>query len=147
MNTHIWRYRDNQNNYPGYHLCADDEACVALLAWLRNPKKQTEFRLQPATQDVLNVPNNQGGLAACASCTQFKFQARTNVDSCHFLWSEESGRLSLECSHQQAELIIKGVEDILRGEGDYSIGAGKNQVLWFWWYPRRQPAKMIRQTK
>jgi hypothetical protein len=147
MNAHIWRYRDNQSNYPGYHLSADDGACVALLAWLHNPGKQTEFRLQPVTQEVLNVPNNQGGLAAYVSCTQFKLQNKTNVDPRYFLFSEKSGRLTLECSHQQGELIIKGVEDIMRGEGDYSIGTGQNQALWFWWYPRLQTAKMTKQTK
>jgi hypothetical protein len=147
MNTHIWRYQDNQRNYPGYHLCADEEACVALLAWLRNPKKKTGFQLQPVTQEVLNVPNNQGGLAAHVSCTQLKFQTRTNVDPRYFLFSEESGRLTLDCSQQQEKLVIKGVEDIMRGEGDYSIGTGKNQALWFWWYPRQQTAKMIKQTK
>jgi hypothetical protein len=93
------------------------------------------------------VPNNQGGLAANVSCTQLKFQTRTNADPRCFLFSEESGCLTLECSHQQEELIIKGVEEIVRGGGDYAIGAGKNQVLWFWRYPRRQTAKMKKQTK
>lgn len=138
MNTHIWRYKDNQRNYPGYHLSADAEGCRALLDWLRSRKARPEFRLKTATPEVLSVPNNQEGLAAYVSCTLLKLQVRQDVDRGHFVFSEVSGRLSLECSQQQVECIIKGVEDIQRGEGDYCIGAGSQQALWFWWYPHQR---------
>jgi len=72
-----------------------------------------------------------------------KLHVRPDVGRGHFLFSEVSGRLSLECSQQQVECIIKGVEDIKRGDGDYCIGGDDQQVLWFWWYseqPRSNPA-------
>jgi hypothetical protein len=136
MNTHIWRYRDDQRNYRGYHLSADSEGCAALLQWLRSSKGRTDFHLQPVTQAVIGVPNHQGDLSACESCNIFMLHIRPDAASGHFLVTEKSGRLSLECSPQQVERLIKGVEDIQRGEGDYRIGEGGNQVLWFWWYPR-----------
>jgi hypothetical protein len=138
MNAHIWRYKDNTRNYPGYHLTADAEGCASLLAWLRSPKSRSEFRLQPVTPEVLSVPNNQGGLAAYVGCTSLKLHVRSNIGRGHFVFSEVSGRLGLDCSQQQVECIIKGVEDIQRGEGDYCIGGDGQQVLWFWWYPEQR---------
>ncbi len=137
MNTHLWRYRDNQNNYPGYHLSADADGCTALLAWLRAPKGRTEFRLQPVTPEVLSVPNNQGGSAGYVACTLLKLHLKPDAADGHFLFSEMSSRLSIECSQRQVECIIKGVEDIQRGEGDYCIRGDDEHVLWFWWYPRK----------
>lgn len=114
MNTHIWRYKDNQRNYPGYHLSADAEGCSALLAWLRSSKERPEFRLQSITAEVLGVPNNRAGSAAYVGCSSFKLNVKTAFDSSHFLFSEVSGRLSLECSQQQLDYIVRGVEDIAR---------------------------------
>jgi hypothetical protein len=119
-------------------LTADAEGCASLLAWLRSPKSRSEFRLQPVTPEVLSVPNNQGGLAAYVGCTSLKLHVRSNIGRGHFVFSEVSGRLGLDCSQQQVECIIKGVEDIQRGEGDYCIGGDGQQVLWFWWYPEQR---------
>lgn len=138
MNTHIWRYKDNWRNYPGYHLSADAEGCAALLEWLRSPKTRPEFRLQPVTSEVLSVPNNQDGLTAYVASTLFKLLVRPDVGRGYFVFSEASGRLTLECSHQQVECIIGGVEDIVRGRGDYCIGGDDQHVLWFWWYPTQR---------
>jgi hypothetical protein len=117
-------------------MSADADGCAALLAWLRSPKERTEFRLQPVPRDVLSVPNNQGGSAAHVASTLFKLHVRPDAPRGHLLFSEVSGRLILECSQQQVECIIKGVEDIQRGKGDYCIGEDE-QVLWFWWYPQQ----------
>ena len=141
---HIWRYKENQRNYPGYHLSADAEGCLAMLDWLRSLKAKPEFRLKPATSEVLSVPNNQGGLAAYVSYTLLKLQVKQDADRGHFVFSEVSDCLSLECSQQQIECIIKGVEDIQRGEGDYCIGRGKQQLLWFWWYPHQESTRVLR---
>lgn len=118
MNTHIWRYRDNQRNYPGYHLTADAEGCVALLGWLRSRKAGSEFPLRPVTPEVLGVPNNRGGAAACVGCTTFKLHVKPDAARGHFVFSEISGRLSLECSQKQ-------VEDIVKGVGGYSARRGR----------------------
>jgi hypothetical protein len=143
MNTHIWRYRDNQRNYPGYHLSADADGCAALLAWLSSPKERPVFQLQPVTLEVLDVPNNQG--AAHVGCRLFKLHVRPDVARGHFLVSEASDQVSLECSQQQVECMIKGVEDIQRGEGDYCIGAEDQHVLWFWWYPHQRGSNQTAQ--
>lgn len=138
MNTHVWRYRDNQRNYPGYHLSADADGCVALLAWLRSPRARPEFRLQPVTPEVLSVPNSQAGYVGF---TFFKLHVRPDVARGHFQFSEVSDRLSLACSQQQVECIIKGVEGIVRDHGDYCIGGEDQHVLWFWWYLRQPTPK------
>lgn len=141
MNTHIWRYRDNRRNYPGDHMSADAEGCAALLTWLHSRRVRPEFRLQPVTAEVLRIPNNQGGSAAYAGCTALKLDVRPAVDPGHFLFSESGSHLGLECSQQQVECIIKGIEDIQQGEGDYCIGGDDQHVLWFWWYPPRYERK------
>jgi hypothetical protein len=138
MNTHVWRYLENQRNYPGYHLSADAEGCATLLEWLQNPKPRHEFRLQPITQEVLNVPNNQRGAAPYVGCSFLTLQVIPDVAEGHFLFSEASGRLTLECSQRQVERIIGGVNDIMQGRGDYCIGGADQQVLWFWWYPQQR---------
>lgn len=135
MNTHIWRYRDNRRNYPGYHLSADADGCAALLAWLRSTKPRPELRLQPVPPEVLSVPNNRDGAAAHVGCASFQLHVRPDAAHDHFLFSEVSGHLTLECSPQQVEHIIEGVEGIQRGEGDSCMGGEDQNVLWFWWYP------------
>ncbi len=138
MNTHIWRYEENQRNYPGYNLSADADGCAALLAGLRSLRKTAKFQLDPVTQQVLKVPNNRGGSASYLDFKSFKLEVRPDASSDHLHFSEELGSLSLECSPQQVELMIKGVEDIRRGEGDYCIQGSDRQALWFWWYPKGQ---------
>jgi hypothetical protein len=36
------------------------------------------------------------------------------------------------------ECIVRGVEDIVQGRGDYCIGGDDQHVLWFWWYPKQR---------
>jgi hypothetical protein len=135
MNAHIWRYQDNRRNYPGYHLSADFDGCDALLRWLRRMDNGLEFRLKPVTPEVLGIPNNQHGSAKAISCALFKIKVETNLAKDHLLFSEISGRLTLECSQLQAERVIQGIEDMAKGRGDYSVGEIDPHILWFWWHP------------
>jgi len=141
MSAHIWRYQENQRNYPGYHMSADANGCADLLAWLRNPKRKPVFRLQPVTQEILNVPNNRNGAARFSQYNLLELNVRSDAPSELFQIDEVSGCLNLECSRHQVECIIKGVEDILQGQGDYSIGQDDSHRLWFWWYPTRKLTK------
>jgi hypothetical protein len=52
--------------------------------------------------------------------------------------SEERERLSLRVGDQRADELLRGLRDIRRGEGDYSLAPTEKGVappIWFWWMP------------
>lgn len=65
-----------------------------------------------------------------AQSWQIETKNKLAADWFHF--SEHGSEFVLECSRGLIGEILKGVEDINQGRGDYSIG-GDRQPLWFWW--------------
>ena len=143
--TYLWRYLDNEKNYPGWHLTADSPSCAALdrlFGLMATAKYSAQARISiiPPTEAQLRVPNNQGGRARWQSVDslELKFDPDQPDDQ---LWSVEVDKNMLSISMGRAKLHEHkaGIADISKGTGDYSIGpdndaAYRAQCLWFWWH-------------
>ena len=65
----LWRYTENQRNFPGWHLNGDADGCQSLLALLdalaADGEGSRTVAIIAPTKTQLSVPNNKAGLAAC----------------------------------------------------------------------------------
>lgn len=137
----LWRYTENTRNYPGWHLNADVAGCRSLLdlldALATEPGSYRTIPLRPPSEAQLSVPNNRG--AAPAAATKLRLAV-----------ADAPAQWHLPADHDPATLTIgsdwlaplrKGLLDITRGRGDYSIGEEDSDSLrlWFWWGPREAP--------
>ena len=138
-NIHLWRYRENKRNYPGYHLTADQDGCKVLeneLLKLENTSNTSSINIElsPVTQKILDVPNNKAGNPTVVSLKELHLKVDPSYSEGFFEFSESHPKCFLNLSKEQAGCILKGVKDIFSGEGDYCIGGDDDHVLWFWWY-------------
>lgn len=134
----LWRYLENQRNYPGWHLSADSVGCVSLLALLDaftidgTPSSRT-LAIIPPTQTILAVPNNRS--SSWISPTKL----RISFTSVPFEWcfTESADPAELSLGSDWLAKLRKSVAGIVDGVGDYSIGhsGGGSLRLWFWWQP------------
>ncbi len=64
---------------------------------------------------------------------RFRVETAPGLEPGTFVWAEVEGAFVLTCSWEFPELILKGVAEMERGDGDYSIGGRNGPRLWFWW--------------
>jgi len=133
----LWRYTENQKNYPGWHLNADGEGCASLLelidALSGRPGGNCRLRLSSPSPQQLAVPNNRS--AAWNAPQLWVIQHDPEPEHWHFASELESA--TLNAGARWLERLRKGVAGIPARQGDYSIGAGRlrESSLWFWWGP------------
>ena len=137
MSIHLWKYLENKKNYPGYHITADKEGCRALLKQLDvDTQKEFGIVLNPVDKMALKVPNNMGGKAEYEEYSKLIITVKevSNKDRKLFNISDNSPCLTITLSNDQKRNLVKGIKDISNGWGDYSIGPGRDNLLFFWWY-------------
>lgn len=138
QNGHIslWRYTQNERNYPGWHLAADDKgyrSLFELLEALASDAKGTRtIHLVTPSQSQLLIPNNQGGLATWVSPTRLRVAHSDSPTDWFFPPDLEpaSLKLGLDWSHSMRQ----GIAWVPSNRGDYSIGTREcgNFRLWLW---------------
>ena len=136
---HLWRYKDNRRNYPGYHLTANAAGCdqfaIALQTAIQNNRESTiRLHLHPVTNAILDVPNNTNAQHVALSTLEIIVDQQSVLPIFNFTESHPTVRLRM--NRGQAECILKGLDDIKHDKGDYCIGADGDNVIWFWWYPK-----------
>lgn len=139
----LWRYEENIRNYPGWHLTADAtgvESLIFLLNLMRESCAATyrTITITPPSASALCVPNNKGGKASFIAPQKWRIEYTKRAElseTWHFPVTSESASLLMGANF--LALLAAGVEGILHGKGDYSIGSSgaDNSVLWFWGYP------------
>ncbi len=134
----LWRYKENQRNFPGWHLTADAAGCASLLTLLDalvadGGNRSRTVAVQAPTPAILSVPNNRS--SACRSPSKLRLSLSANPSEWSFPDLLEPATLTLGA--EWVPELQRGIADIARGEGDYSIGSpsGENLQLWFWWQP------------
>jgi hypothetical protein len=134
-NVYLWRYKGNARNYPGWHLTANAQGCASLLELL-DQMRGAQFSSEPAiplsapTQRQIGVPN-----APLQPVPMKGFQlyhSPTKLAADHWHLAESNERVRLEVGHENLSVLRKGIADVARHEGDYSIGP-TGEELWFWW--------------
>ncbi|WP_395794995.1 hypothetical protein [Aquimonas sp.] len=131
----LWRYTENQRNYPGWHLSADADGCASLLSLLDQlPTATAAYRTLQITAPSaaqLRVPNNRaaGWLAPCRLRIEWAAHPAT------WLLPEVLDPAQLSLGADWLAPLRAGIADIAERRGDYAIG-NRDARLWFWWWPR-----------
>ena len=130
----IWRYTENERNYPGWHLNADRVGCQSLLALLdalvADGAGSRSIAITPPTKTQLGVPNNRHGQAAWVAPAKLRLTLSPVADQWSFPPDLDPAALVVGPTWLQA--LREGIDGIPEGRGDYSIGKG-SLPLWFWW--------------
>lgn len=130
----LWRYLENERNYPGWHLNADPDGCKSLLALLdalvTDGDGSLAIAITAPTKAELAVPNNRRGRAAWVAPEKLCLTFSTTDD----LWSfpADLAPAALDIGAVWLAALRDGIDGIPKGRGDYCIGRGDLR-LWFWW--------------
>jgi len=133
----LWRYTENESNYPGWHLNADEAGCACVLALLdalsRDDAPYRTLALTPPTDAQLRVPNNRHGNAAWLAPERLR--VRLGAEPAQWAFPRDLDPATMIVGSQWLEPLRRGIADIAGGRGDYSIGGGDTDSLrlWFWW--------------
>jgi hypothetical protein len=135
MNIYLWKYRQKNRNYAGYHLSADDKGAEYLIELFgrlgtTTKSKSKTVQLSQVTEKVLSVP---GYNAPIVKYNDWKIELDNEVQDEYFEIIGNGSTCILNLSSAQAVCILEGVKDISQGKGDYCIGGDKDNVIWFWW--------------
>ena len=145
----VWRYLENQRNYPGLHLTAKPESCAVLLdvvATLRAEgagRKRTINLRKLRAADEAKITGGQKyrefsklNLRLAEPSTALRFMSARHA----------ADVVDVEFSPDYINLFEEGLRDVARGQGDYSIGPPMGRRarkalpsrdraslrLWFW---------------
>ena len=132
----LWRYSENERNFPGWHLNADAAGCQSLInlldALAADGAGSRTVALSAPTTKQLGVPNNKGGLAAWVAPDKLRVKFSPAPQEWSFLPDLDPAVIAVG-SAWLAQLR-EGIAGIPAGRGDYSIGDRKGSLpLWFWW--------------
>ncbi|MEO8366552.1 MAG: hypothetical protein ABI538_10135 [Pseudoxanthomonas sp.] len=132
----IWRYTDNERNYPGWHLNADGAGCQSLLALLEALASygtgSRSVAVTAPTKAQLRVPNNKAGLAAWVAPDRLRVTFSLAPDEWSFPPALDPAAITF--GSDWVEQLREGIAGIPQRRGDYAIGDRKGGLpLWFWW--------------
>ena len=136
---YVWKFRENQRNFPGWNLTVNDE-CAMGLNRLFELMEQSEFpskksiKTTTPTYNQLRVPNNLNGKAKWESkpTITLNYKKYENEN----LWEiiEEDDRIELRFGTAKMKELKKGINGIPKGEGDYGICDDQDENIFnFWW--------------
>lgn len=131
-----WRYRDNQRNYPGWHLTADAagaDALLDLVARMSAAPTTSERTIPLATPTAADLEKVGNPGARHVSVERLHLRHRRETEPAEY-WRIVRQDTTLEISLGMETLAVfeEGVADIRRGHGDWSMGEEEPDVLWFW---------------
>lgn len=132
----LWRYTENERNYPGWNLNADAAGCKSLLELLDaltvTGAGGRTITVSPPTSEQLRVPNNRGGAAAWLSPEKWNVSLAPDPTAWNFPPDTQPAVLTLGTNWLAA--LRAGVAGTQSGSGDHSIGNRNGGLaLWFWW--------------
>jgi hypothetical protein len=132
----LWRYTENDRNFPGWHLSANAEGVAAILALLSafeadGVAGSRTLTVAAPTASLLAVPNNRTSKWVAPS----KFRLSFSAEPSQWDFPESLNPAELTFGAQWLPTLRQGVSGVSRGHGDYSVGChGRNNFpLWFWW--------------
>ena len=132
----LWRYTENQRNFPGWHLTADPAGCASLIALLDafaadgTPSSRTLTVTAP-TQAALAVPNNR----SAAPVAPAKLRISLSPAATEWSFPQSINPAELSVGADWLPVLRQAIAGIPQGKGDYSIGPSDSGSLWLWWQP------------
>lgn len=141
--VYIWKYTDNDRNYPGWNLTVDDTASQELSQLLDLMEKcqwSTNKRILTArpTDDEIKVPNNWNGHAKWTTKPKVIFSFKTNMTPDYWETTETADELEISFGKEKLKELRDAIVNIPNGKGDHSIAdKDENSILTFWWRVRK----------
>lgn len=134
----LWRYTENGQNYPGWHLSADANGCDSLIRLMDAfaACSQSGFRTvqtQAPTSAQLQVPNNKAGRAAFQAPERLRVVKLDNP--AEWTLSADNATLALTIGVDWLAPLRQAFEALRQGKGDFSVGPSGGEVLTLWWQP------------
>lgn len=135
--VYIWRYTDNDRNYPSWNITLDNLASeelttlfdmMGLCEWSTNKKIQTT---RP-TDNELSVPNNRNGNAQWTTKPKISFCLKQNKTPDYWATNEMIDELQISFGQQKLKELRDAITNIPKGKGDFALG-DKENILHFWW--------------
>jgi hypothetical protein len=135
-NISLWRYTENERNYPGWHLTADAAGCASLIALLDalaadGVPASRSVEITPPSKPQLGVPNNKSGSAAWQAPGKLRVSFSATPAEWSFPLDLDSAVITVGSDWLAS--LREGLSGIPLGRGDYSIGPEGSSRLWFWW--------------
>lgn len=131
----LWRYTENERNYPGWQLSADASGAASLCSLVTELKVVGGYRtvtVTPPSEALLRVPNNKRGKAAWWAPVRLRVQFLSAPEEANsWRMIEDADTVVLSLGSESMSVLLAGIEGIGEGKGDYSIGTPS---LWFWWW-------------
>jgi hypothetical protein len=136
----LWRYTENERNFPGWHLNADAAGCRSLLglfeALAADGAGSRTVAITAPMKAQLSVPNNKIGLAAWVAPEKLRITASPIAEEWSFPAHLDPAIFTVGSAWLPQ--LREGIAGIPEGRGDYSIGNRKSSLaLWFWWQNRK----------
>ena len=130
----LWRYTENERNFRGWHLSADESGCRSLVDLIEalaadGAPASRSIELIAPTPAILGVPNNRGGTASYKSPQKWRVRFSSEPD--HWSFPKQLDPAEFCFGYEWLEPLRKGISGMSQGLGDYSIGS--DLPLWFWW--------------
>jgi len=135
----IWRFTDNDRNYPGWNLTIDGQASQDLLQLFDLMDKcdwstKKSLGTNKPTDNELRVPNNRQGTAKWLTKPTITFATKSNGASDYWTTEEKKEELEIIFSKDKLKQLRQAIADIPNGKGDISIADNKDEnLLTFWW--------------
>lgn len=144
--VYLWRYTENERNYPGWNLTADAAGSVSLAELLELMSHASfavsrSVKITPPSVAVLAVPSNRNGAAAwkVARALELRYRGETRARPDDWALEANGGVVTLAVGGQRLAQLRRAVDDIRAGvECDYSVGpedASDASLLFVWTYP------------
>lgn len=138
----LWRYNyPDDIDYPGWHFTADDVGCHSLTLLLNAFEKeqkesQKKIIITSPNKAILDVPNNRVGVAEWIAPSELLISFSTKPDTWFF--NEDPARVHLTIGKRWIGELKWVIDGIMTGESNDWIGNndGKEQLLWYWRYPK-----------
>lgn len=135
----LWKYKDDQRNYPGWNLTVDKAASqnlVDLLDLMESCEWSTKKNLitEEPTQAQLNVPNNQHGQADWKSAQQLTLNSRKLESDDFWAVIEDNGDVEIQFGKGKLKQLRTAIAEVPLGKGDFAISDTiEENILYFWW--------------
>lgn len=132
----LWRYKERNRNYEGWHLTADASGCESLSALIEamtadGSGASRSIGIKRPTRAMRSVPRSPEWAITVPSAWQISVGSEVS----EWRFPETSEYAELRVGMDWLPLLADGIRDIRRGMGDYSIGDTDrgDLPLWFWW--------------
>ena len=145
----MWEYPDNRKNYPGIHLTGRPAACDALKEWLVRLRDtpgggtRTIPLLALKPEDIAKI----SGTLRYRGFSKLELTVTPERDDLQQMSIRQEGeRVILEITSMGIGELLRGIQDVRTGTGDYSIRPQADRAvghklgrldreslcLWFW---------------